>query len=399
MAEADHALMATYPRLPVAFTHGEGAWLWDDAGNRYLDALCGLAVTGLGHAHPAVTAALADQAKRLLHTSNLYRIPAQEQLGERLCALTGQEKVFFCNSGAEANEAALKIARLDGHQQGIETPTVIVMEGAFHGRTMATLTATGNPKVQAGFEPLLSGFLRVPYNDAAALRDLPAERADIVAVLLEPVQGEAGIVVPDPGYLSEVRDICDARGWLMMTDEIQSGMGRSGKWLSSEHAGVRADVVTLAKALGNGVPIGACLASGKAANVMQAGHHGSTFGGNPLACSAALAVLDTIEQHDLLHNAAQMGDLIVTRLREKLAGVNGVREIRAQGLLLGIELQLPCGDLVQRALDRGLLINVAQGNVVRLLPPLIIERPQAEQIADTVAALVREFLSASGNGP
>ncbi|MDH3714494.1 MAG: acetylornithine transaminase [Gammaproteobacteria bacterium] len=393
MVEADHALMSTYPRLPVAFTHGEGAWLWDEAGNRYLDALCGLAVTGLGHAHPAVTTAVAEQSQRLLHTSNLYRIPVQEQLGERLCALTGQEKVFFCNSGAEANEAALKIARLYGHQHGIDAPTVVVMEGAFHGRTMATLTATGNPKVQAGFEPLLSGFMRVPYNDAAALRDLRAERTDIVAVLLEPVQGEAGIVVPDPDYLRQVREICDARGWLMMIDEIQSGMGRSGKWLASEHAGVSADVVTLAKALGNGVPIGACLARGEAANVMQAGHHGSTFGGNPLACSAALAVLDTIESENLLDNAAQMGEVIVTRLREKLAGVNGIREIRSLGLLLGIELQLPCPELVQRALDRGLLINVAQGNVIRLLPPLIIDREQAGQIADILAVLVREFLS------
>jgi len=393
MADDDNGLMTTYARLPVAFTHGEGVWLWDDAGNRYLDALCGLAVTGLGHAHPAVTAALAEQAGRLLHTSNLYRVPAQEKLGERLCALTGQEKVFFANSGAEANEAALKIARLYGHKRGTETPTVVVMEGAFHGRTMATLTATGNPKVHAGFEPLLTGFERVPYNDAAALRDLPNERHDIVAVLLEPVQGEAGIVVPDADYLRQVREICDARGWLMMTDEIQSGMGRSGKWLATQHAGVNPDVVTLAKGLGNGVPIGACLARGAAATLMQPGHHGSTFGGNPLACSAALAVLDTIEHDDLLDNASQMGEVIVARLREKLAGANGVSEIRGLGLLLGIELQLPCAELVQRALDRGLLINVAQGNVVRLLPPLIIDREQAEQIADAVAELIREFLA------
>ena len=320
-------------------------------------------------------------------------MPAQEKLGERLCALTGQEKVFFANSGAEANEAALKIARLYGHKRGTDTPTVVVMEGAFHGRTMATLTATGNPKVHAGFEPLLTGFERIPYNDAAALRDLPAEREDIVAVLLEPVQGEAGIVVPDTDYLAQVRAICDARGWLMMTDEIQSGMGRSGKWLATQHAGVNPDVVTLAKGLGNGVPIGACLARGEAATLMQPGHHGSTFGGNPLACSAALAVLDTIEHDNLLDNASQMGDVIVTRLREKLAGANGVSEIRALGLLLGIELQLPCAELVQRALDRGLLINVAQGNVVRLLPPLIIDREQAEQIADAVAELIREFLA------
>jgi len=270
---------------------------------------------------------------------------------------------------------------------------VVVMEGAFHGRTMATLTATGNPKVHAGFEPLLTGFERIPYNDAAALRDLPAEREDIVAVLLEPVQGEAGIVVPDTDYLAQVREICDARGWLMMTDEIQSGMGRSGKWLATQHAGVNPDVVTLAKGLGNGVPIGACLARGAAATLMQPGHHGSTFGGNPLACSAALAVLDTIEHDDLLDNASQMGEVIVARLREKLAGANGVSEIRGLGLLLGIELQLPCAELVQRALDRGLLINVAQGNVVRLLPPLIIDREQAEQIADAVAELIREFLA------
>ena len=393
MEPAADSLMSTYPRLPVAFTHGEGAWLWDEDGKRYLDALCGLAVTGLGHAHPAIAGALAEQAQRLLHTSNLYRVPAQEQLGAKLCELTGQEKVFFCNSGAEANEAALKIARLYGHQRGIDTPTVVVMEAAFHGRTMATLTATGNAKVQAGFEPLLAGFARVPYNDTAALRDLSDQGGQIVAVFLEPVQGEAGIVIPDADYLREVRKICDARDWLMMTDEIQSGMGRSGKWLACQHAGVSADVVTLAKGLGNGVPIGACLARGKAATLMQPGHHGSTFGGNPLACRAALAVLDTIEQDNLLDNAAQMGELIVTNLQQKLAGVNGVREIRSLGLLLGIELQLPCAELVQRALERGLLINVAQGNTVRLLPPLIIDRAQAEEIADTVATLIREFLS------
>ncbi len=386
------ALMTTYQRLPIAFTHGEGVWLWDSDGNRYLDALCGLAVTGLGHAHPAVATALSEQSRRLLHTSNLYRVAAQEQLGARLCELTGQEKVFFCNSGAEANEAALKLARLHGHQKGIATPTVVVMEQAFHGRTMATLTATGNAKVQAGFEPLLEGFLRAPYADSAALQALTADREDIVAVFVEPVQGEGGIVIPDPAYLGELRALCDARGWLLMTDEIQSGMGRSGRWLAAEHSGVRADVVTLAKGLANGVPIGACLARGKAATLMHPGHHGSTFGGNPLACSAALAVLNTIEREGLLDNAARMGDLLAARLRDRIAHLAGVREIRALGLLIGVELERPCGTLVEEALARRLLLNVTQGNTVRLLPPLIIEEREALQIADTVAELISEFL-------
>jgi len=387
--------MATYGRLPVAFTRGEGAWLWDDAGKRYLDALAGIAVCGLGHAHPMLRDALCEQAGALIHTSNLYRIPAQERLGERLCAASAMDRVFFGNSGAEANEAAIKLARLHGHRNGIDKPEVLVMENSFHGRTLATLTATGNRKTQAGFEPLVQGFVRAPYDDLDAVETAAANRPNIVAVLVEPIQGEGGVVVPSDGYLAGLRAICDRHGWLLMLDEIQTGMGRTGRLFAHQHTGIAPDVMTLAKGLGNGVPIGACLARGVAADVLGPGSHGSTFGGNPLACRAGLTVLDVLEAENLAARAGELGARMLGGLRRALDGVAGVREVRGRGLMLGIELERPCGDLVGRALSEGLLINVTAGQVVRLLPPLIIDDEQADCIADAVARLVRAFLAAA----
>lgn len=387
-------LMSTYARQPVTFVRGEGAWLWDTEGRKYLDAVSGVAVCGLGHAHPAVTQAVCQQAGQLVHTSNLYTIARQQELGERLTRLSGMDKVFFCNSGAEANEAAIKLARLHGHKTGVAQPTVIVMEGSFHGRTLATLTATGNRKVQAGFEPLVSGFARAPYDDVETLDKIAAHNSNIVAVLVEPVQGEGGIRVPTSDYLQKVRAVCDKHGWLLMLDEIQTGMGRSGKWLACEHAGVQADVVTLAKALGNGVPIGACLARGAVADVFQPGNHGSTFGGNPLACAAALAVIDTIEQGRLAERAGVLGQRMLDGLHKALDGQSGVSEIRGLGLLIGIELAQPCGELVGRARDLGLLINVTAERVVRLLPPLIMSDEEADQVVAGVSGLIKAFLAA-----
>ena len=311
-------VMPTYGRQPVTFSHGEGAWMWDTDGKRYLDALCGIAVTGLGHAHPRIAAALSEQAGRLIHSSNLYRIKAQEQLADRLCSLAAMDNVFFCNSGAEANEAAIKIARLYGHRKNVSKPSIIVMEQSFHGRTMATLSATGSRKVQAGFEPLLAGFARVPYNDVDAVELAAANNPDIVAILVEPVQGEGGINIPDDGYLTALREICNRNGWLLMLDEVQSGMGRTGAWFAHQLSGIKPDVMTLAKGLGNGFPIGACLARGDAADVLQPGSHGSTFGGNPLASVAALTTLSIIEEEDLLPRAKQLGDEIIRALGEKL---------------------------------------------------------------------------------
>jgi acetylornithine/N-succinyldiaminopimelate aminotransferase len=387
-------LMTTYGRLPVAFTRGEGPWLWDVDGKRYLDGLCGIAVSGLGHAHPVLTRALCEQAGRLVHASNLYRIPEQEQLAERLCALAGMDRVFFCNSGCEANEAAIKLARLYGHQKGIDVPVIVVMEKAFHGRTMATLSATGSRKVQAGFEPLLTGFARVPYDDRAALEQVAANNANVVAVLVEPVQGEGGVNIPKDGYLAALREICDRKGWLLMLDEVQSGMARTGKWFGFQHSGVQPDVITLAKGLANGFPMGACLARGAAAETFKPGSHGSTFGGNPLACVAALATLSIIEDERLLARATALGATVVDGLRRQLAGVPGVRQVRGLGLMIGIELDRPCGELVQRGLDAGLLINVTADSVVRLLPPLILSDAEAGQLVDGVAGLVRAFVGA-----
>ena len=386
-------LMATYRRLPVTFTHGEGAWLWDQAGTRYLDALSGIAVCGLGHAHPAVREALCDQAGTLVHTSNLYQIAAQTELGARLTALAGMDRVFFGNSGAEANEAAIKLARLHGHHRGVEKPAILVMENSFHGRTLATLTATGNRKVQAGFEPLVQGFVRVPYDDLAAVETAGANRHDLVAILVEPIQGEGGIRVPAPDYLPRLREICDRHGWLLMLDEIQTGMGRTGKFFAHQHSGIQPDVMTLAKGLANGVPIGACLARGAAAAVLGPGTHGSTFGGNPLACRAASAVLATIEAEGLTARAAERGGQLLAGFRQALAHQPGVLDIRGRGLMIGIELDRPCADLVAQALAAGLLINVTADRVIRLLPPLILEPAQADLLVGGLARLIGDFLA------
>jgi acetylornithine aminotransferase len=385
-------LMSTYKRQPVTFERGEGAWLWDTSGRRYLDALSGIAVCGLGHAHPAVQAALCEQAGRLVHTSNVYGIALQERLGEQLVRLAGMERAFFCNSGAEANEAAIKLARLHGHGKGIATPKIAVMEGSFHGRTMATLTATGNRKIQAGFEPLVEGFVRLPYGDAGALEALAAGEPDLVAVLVEPIQGEGGINVPPAGYLAALRALCDRHGWLLMLDEIQTGMGRTGTLFACQHDEVLPDVMTLAKGLGNGVPIGACLARGTAAELFGPGSHGSTFGGNPLACSAALAVLEVLTASDLPARAAALGDDLTTLFRARLADVPGVVQVRGKGLMIGIELDRPCADLVGQALAAGLLINVTADTVIRLLPPLVLEDEQAQLLVDTLESLIRHFL-------
>ena len=384
-------LMNTYARLPVAFERGQGVWLWDTQGRRYLDALCGIAVTGIGHAHPTYVRAVSEQAGRLVHASNLYRIPEQERLAERLCEVSGMDSVFFCNSGCEANEAAIKLARLHGHHRGIDQPTIVVMEKAFHGRTLATLSATGSRKVQAGFEPLLAGFVRVPYGDIGAFSAV-AHNKNIVAVLVEPIQGEGGVNVPDPAYLARLRELCDRHGWLLMLDEVQTGMGRTGKWFAHQHAAARPDVLTLAKGLANGVPLGACLAAGPAAQVFKPGSHGSTFGGNPLACVAALATLQVIEDEALLDNAHAMGELIRNGLRERLREVTAVQDIRGKGLMVGIELDRPCGELVTRAIERGVLLNVTADSVVRLLPPLVLQATEARMLVDAVADLIHAFI-------
>ena len=389
---ADH-IMSTYNRLPIQFERGEGIWLWDSENRQYLDALSGIAVCGLGHAHPAVTRAISEQAGLLVHTSNLYGIALQEQLADTLCELSAMERVFFSNSGAEANEAAIKIARLYGHSRGIDNPAIIVMEKSFHGRTLATLTATGNRKVQAGFEPLVQGFIRVPYNDLDAIRTVAANSNNVVAVLVEPIQGEGGINIPDADYLQGIRSLCDDNDWLMMLDEIQSGMGRTGKWFAWQHSDVLPDVATLAKALGNGVPIGACLARGRAAGMMQPGNHGSTFGGNPLACRAAIAVLDVLQQEQLVDHAAALGTHLLTGFTAALSGLEGVTAIRGRGLMIGIELDRPCAELVVKATEQGLLINVTAERVIRLLPPLITTVKQADIIIEQVSDLIREFLA------
>ena len=388
---AEH-LMSTYNRLPVQFQRGEGIWLWDNENRQYLDALSGIAVCGLGHAHPAVARAIAEQAATLVHTSNLYGIALQEQLADKLCALAGMDRVFFSNSGAEANEAAIKIARLFGHSKGIDSPAIIVMENSFHGRTLATLTATGNRKVQAGFEPLVQGFIRVPYNDLDAIKTVAANSQNVAAILLEPIQGEGGINIPDAAYLDGIRAICDDNDWLMMLDEIQTGMGRTGEWFAYQHSNAKPDVVTLAKALGNGVPIGACMASGKAADMMQPGSHGTTFGGNPLACRAAIAVLESMEQEQCVANAGKLGTHMLTGFSAALAGLDGVTDIRGLGLMIGIELDRSCGELVSQAVAQGLLLNVTADRVVRLLPPLILTDKQADMIVEQVSNLIREFL-------
>ena len=387
-------LMDTYNRLPVAFTHGQGCLLFDEQGKPYLDALAGIAVNTLGHNHPRLVKALADQAGRLMHTSNVYCVREQEALSDRLAALSGMDQVFFCNSGCEANEAAIKLARLYGHQKGIELPAIIVMEQAFHGRTLATLSATGNRKVQAGFEPLVGGFVRAPFDDLPAIELIAERNPSVVAVLFEPIQGEGGINIVHNDYMQAVRRICDDKGWLFMVDEVQCGVGRTGVWFAHQHAGIKPDVMTLAKGLGSGVPIGACLAAGNAAGVFKPGNHGSTFGGNPLACVAALTTLDVIDQDGLMKRAASLGEALRSSFRAALTGVDGVKDIRGDGLMIGIELDRPCAALVKSALSAGLLINVTADSVIRLLPPLVFSDEDATQLVGMLSPLIREFLGA-----
>jgi acetylornithine/N-succinyldiaminopimelate aminotransferase len=386
-------LMNTYLQLPVTFVRGKGVWLWDQDDKRYLDALAGVAVCGLGHCHPKLVKAICNQAGTLIHTSNLYHIKRQEELASRLADLSGMDNAFFCNSGAEANEAAIKLARLYGHGKKIDLPTIIVMEKSFHGRTMATLTASGNRKVQAGFEPLLTGFARVPYNDLEAVAQVGIHNKNVVAVLVEPYQGEGGVNVPEASYLQGLRHLCDQNGWLLMLDEVQCGIGRTGKWFAFQHSGIFPDVITLAKGLGSGVPIGACLAKGMAAGLFKPGNHASTFGGNPLACAAALTTLEVIAEEDLLRNAMELGDFMRMMLKAQLADVPDVEQVRGQGLMVGIELSRPCGELVKTALEQGLLINVTSERVVRLLPPLIMQRHEAEQVVDILSRLIKKFLA------
>ena len=385
------SLMKTYNPQSVAFEKGDGVWIWDNHGNKYLDALCGIAVTGLGHNYPAVTEALATQAGRLIHTSNLYTITLQKRLAEKLCQKAGMDAVFFSNSGAEANEAAIKIARLYGRQKGIDIPTIITMKGSFHGRTMATLSATGNEKVQAGFAPLVSGFEHVEYDNITAIEKVASTNPSIVAIMVEPIQGEGGINIPAADYLQSLRQICDKHQWLLMLDEIQTGMGRTGKWFGFQHTQISPDVMTLAKGLANGVPIGACLAKGAAAEMFKPGNHGSTFGGNPLSCAAACAVIDSIEQHDLVSRAEALGQQIRQGLEKGLKNNPLVSNIRNQGLLIGISLTNPCADLVKLGLDEGILINVTAGNVVRLLPPLILLDSEADLLVEKVVTIIKHF--------
>ena len=388
LEEIPAAVMPTYARIPVAFVRGEGCYVYDSEGKRYMDALTGIAVCGLGHAHPKVADAIARQASTLMHTSNLYRIPQQERLASRLSEISGMDNVFFCNSGAEANEATIKIARLYGHSRGVDEPHIVVADGSFHGRTMATLTATGNRKVQAGFEPLLGGFVRTPYNDVDSVEKIAANNKNVVAVLLEPILGEGGIVIPADGYLESLRDICDRHGWLFMLDEVQTGNGRTGRYFAFQHTSIVPDVVATAKGLGNGMPIGACLARGEAAKMLVAGTHGSTFGGNFLACAAANAVVDELTDGGMIDRAAQLGERMLIRFRERLRGNNRVKEIRGKGLMLAVELNEPCAHLVGAAVDAGLLINVAADNVVRLLPPLTMSDDEADTMVDKVVDLI-----------
>lgn len=394
-------LMNTYARLPVAFAHGAGVWLTDEAGNRYLDALAGIAVSTLGHAHPRLAEAICAQAKKVLHTSNLYRIPAQEALAERLCALSAMEEVFFANSGAEANEGAIKLARLYGHRRGIARPKIVVMEQAFHGRTLAALSATGNVKAQQGFEPLVEGFVRVPFGDLTALTAALAD-SDVVAVLFEVIQGEGGIRLAAPEVVRAIREITAARGVLMMCDEVQCGVGRTGHWFAWQWAAaalgvapeaLAPDVMTLAKGLGSGVPLGALLARGPAAGVFGPGNHGSTFGGNPLACVAGLTTLAVIEEEGLLANAAARGAQLKNALQQAFADLPAVQEVRGEGLMIGVVLDRPCGALVRTALEEArLLINVTAERVIRLLPPLVISEAETEEIAARLVPLVRRFV-------
>ncbi len=391
---SDH-LMNTYSRQPVTFVKGRGVWLWDTKGEKYLDALAGVAVNGLGHAHPKLVKAISDQATKLIHVSNIYGIAEQEALADKLCEISGMDKVFFCNSGCEANEAAIKLARLYGHNKGIETPEIIVMDKSFHGRTMATLSATGNRKVQAGFEPLVSGFIRVPYDDVDAVKQIASRKSSVVAILVEPVQGEGGINIPKDasGYLETLREICDANGWLLMLDEVQTGIARTGTWFAFQHTKIKPDVMSLAKGLGSGVPIGACVARGKAAEVFTYGKHGSTFGGNPLATAAGLATLNIIEEEGLREHSEKIGNLIREGFNAEFKDTKGIVVVRNAGMMIGIELDRPCGELVKMALADKLLINVTADKVVRLLPPLVMSESEANELVKRLSAVIKAFLN------
>ena len=387
---SDH-LVKAYNSLPTSFTRGDGIYLWDTEDKRYLDALCGISVTNLGHNHPAVTEAIQQQASTLLHTSNIYAIEWQKKLANLICKLSGMDRVFFGNSGAEANEAAIKIARLYGHNQGNSDPNIIVMNNSFHGRTMATLSASGGRKVQAGFEPLLSGFVRAPYNDIESIQSVAKNNPKVVAILAEPVQGEGGIIVPDDGYLEALREICDKNNWLLMLDEVQSGIARSGEMFAFQHTNIIPDVLTLAKALGNGVPIGACVTQGKAAEVIQPGNHGSTFGGNPLACRAGYAVLDSIQKDSILDNVIKSSEQLISHLKRGLADHPDVKQIRNRGLLVGIEMKYNYQAFVMHALQRRLLLNVTAEKVIRLLPPLILTEQQTTDMAQQIIDCIHSF--------
>ena len=388
--------MNTYGRQPITFTHGEGVWLWATDGEKYLDVLSGVAVNGLGHAHPVLVKAIQNQVAKMIHVSNIYGIAEQESLANKLAEISGMDKVFFCNSGCEANEASIKLARLYAHNKGIVNPEIIVMERSFHGRTMATLSATGNRKAQAGFEPLVSGFVRVPYDDLEAVKAIASRKNNVVAILVEPVQGEGGVHIPADmaAYLQGLRKVCDDNGWLLMLDEVQSGIGRTGTWFAFQHAGILPDVMSLAKGLGSGVPIGACLARGAAADTFIPGKHGSTFGGNPLATTAGLTTLDVIADEKLHENAQKMGDLINKLLKDAFKNEAGVKDVRNAGLMVGIELDRPCSELVKMALEARLLINVTSEKVVRLLPPLVISEHEVRELVSRLVPLIVQFLHA-----
>jgi acetylornithine aminotransferase len=385
-------LMNTYARQPVAFVKGQGVWLWDEAGKQYLDALAGIAVNTLGHNHPRLTRALTEQVGRIIHSSNLFRIPQQEAAAERVAGITGLDEVFFCNSGLEANEAAIKVARKYGHERGVAEPAIIVMEKAFHGRSLATLSASGSRKVHAGFEPLVQGFVRVPLNDLEAVRQVAAHNKNVVAVFVEPIQGEGGINVSRLEYLRGLKEICDRHEWLFMSDEVQCGLGRTGKWFVYQHAGFLPDVVPLAKGLGSGVPVGACVAGGRAKGVLKPGNHGSTFGGNPLAMTAVATTLDTMKEEGLLENAARVGGAMREGLAAALGGVPGVVEVRGMGLMIGVELDRPCGEIVGMALEAGLVVNVTSETVIRILPALVIGEAEGRDVVERLVPLVRAFL-------
>ncbi len=390
-------VMNTYGRLPIALSHGQGCWVWDTLGRKYLDGLGGIAVNTLGHAHPKLVPALQDQVAKLIHSSNYYEVPLQETLAARLCDISGLESVFFCSTGLEANEAALKIARKFGHDRGIERPEIVVYEGAFHGRSIATLSATANPKIQAGFGPLVEGFVRVPLNDLAAVQQVARDNPNVVAVFLETIQGEGGINPSRWDYLQGLRELCDQKQWLLMLDEVQCGLGRTGKWFAHQWAGIQPDVMPLAKGLGSGVPVGAVVTGPKASKVLGPGNHGTTFGGNPLAMRAGVETLRIMVEDGLLHNAATVGAELKSGLQRELRGLDGVVEVRGQGLMLGIELARPCGVLLARAAEAGLMLSVTADKVIRLVPPLILTSDEAAQIITILCPLIRDFLAEPAN--